>query len=149
MFFFFQSGFPFFLFARHLQARGKLTGIRILLQFSSYKRLQSEFTFDKCRSGDLGGLPESSLAVSAAGLDVKLFLLPVARMLTLAGSGSSSPAWLISLCDGGASAEGADVVPNWDVGAGARAERKGGELFMSGENLKWRHDHKLNVYAEK
>lgn len=102
-----------------------MTGIRILLQISSYKRLQSEFTFDKCHNTDLGGLPESSLAVSAMSLDAKLLLLPVAKMLTLVGSGSSSPAWLISLCDGGASAEGVDVVPNWYVGAGAKTERKG------------------------
>lgn len=108
-----------------LQAQEKVTGIRIVLQITSYKRLQSEYTFDKCRNTDLGGLPESSLAVSAMGLDVKLLLLPVARMLTLVGSGSCSPAWLISLCDGEASAEGGDVVPIWYVGAGARSKRKG------------------------
>lgn len=101
----------------------------MVLQISSYKRLQSEYTFDKCRNTDLGGLPESSLAVSAMGLDVKLLLLPVARMLTLVGSGSCSPAWLISLCDGGASAEGVDVVPIWYVGAGAKSKRKWKELF--------------------
>lgn len=95
----------------HLQAPEELTDIRIPLQISSYKRLQSELTFDKCRNTDLGSLPESSVAVSVTGLDVKLLLLPVARMHTLVGSGSSSPAWLISLCDGGASAEGVDVVP--------------------------------------
>lgn len=62
----------YFFVIMPLQAGEKVTGIRIVLPISSYKRLQSEYTFDKCRNTDLGGLPESSLAVSAMGLDVKL-----------------------------------------------------------------------------
>lgn len=46
--------------------------------------------------------------MSVIGLDVKL--LPVARMHTLGVSGSS-PAWLISLCNAIASAEGVDIIP--------------------------------------
>lgn len=84
------------------------------------------------------------------GLDVKLLLLPVARTLTLVGSGSCSPAWLISLCDGEASAEGVDVVPIWYVGAGARSERRRG---LGGVHLncesKMKPFLRFNVFAEK
>lgn len=69
---------------------------------------RSELTFDKCCSTVLGTLPESLVATSVIGLDVKL--LPVARMHTLGVSGSS-PAWLISLCNAIASAEGVDIIP--------------------------------------
>lgn len=128
-----------FLLACHLQAPAELTDIRIPLQISSYKWLQSELTFDKCRNTDLGALPESSVAVSVTGLDVKLLLLPVARMHTLVGSGSSSPAWLISLCDGGASAEGVDVVPK-KVELSDRYF--GGRV---GKDSKWRSCRSLNA----
>lgn len=78
--------------------------------------------------------------------------MPVARMLTLVGSGSCSPAWLISLCDGEASAEGGDVVPIWYVGAGARSERKrggrGGVVHLKCES-KMKAFLQFNVYAEK
>lgn len=56
----------------------------------------------------LGTLPESLVAMSVRGLDVKL--LPVARLHTLGVSGSSL-AWHISLCNAIASAEGVDIIP--------------------------------------
>lgn len=88
----------------------------------------------------MGTLPESVVAMSVIGLDVKL--LPVARMHTLGVSGSS-PAWHISLCNAIASAEGVDIIPKLSHPVGMPTSQQ--TRHLKKESLTSRHTSKGGV----
>lgn len=85
----------------------------------------------------MGTLPESLVAMSVIGLDVKS--LPVARMHTLGVSGSS-PAWHISLCNAIASAEGVDIIPKLSHPVGMPTSQQ--TRHLKEESLTSRHTSK-------